>query len=205
MQNSLSRIMCMKISSLIVTILIVAGSTSFAWADGTTVATLTGSCTRAMAIKDLTNPSWCSNNVISMEYPNGRVGFKFLVRAKNDLTANFTFLGVATKQIHKDIANLTINTPDDWLGFLNCRLFVQVPKSCQQIQNIAKVIQPIDQVLYEFSGSINNLKAVGTCEFSNPFNNEPSKVSCFSDTSEGTFAGEFISNGAIPNITEIGQ
>ncbi len=63
--------------------------------------------------------------------------------------------------------------------------------------------QPIDRVSFTFDGSTDELKAIGFCVFSNPYKHKPAKVICSADTSQGTFSGEFISNGVSPDINEI--
>jgi hypothetical protein len=66
------------------------------------------------------------------------------------------------------------------------------------------VFQPIDKVVFTFHGSSDYLKAKGSCSFSNPYKGTPAKVSCAAATSEGNFAGEFISDGVSPNVFEAG-
>lgn len=63
-------------------------------------------------------------------------------------------------------------------------------------------IQPIDRVVFTFNGSSDYLKANGNCSFANPYKNAPASVSCAVGTSEGRFAGEFISDGVSPNVFE---
>jgi hypothetical protein len=66
------------------------------------------------------------------------------------------------------------------------------------------VVQPIDKVVFTFQGSSDNLKARGTCSFSNPYKGTPSGISCHATTSTGSFSGEFISDGVPPNQFEAG-
>lgn len=65
------------------------------------------------------------------------------------------------------------------------------------------VMQPVDRVLFNFDGSIDDLKAVGACSFANPYQKKPAKVSCKAKTSRGLFVGEFVSNGDSPDIAEM--
>jgi hypothetical protein len=64
-------------------------------------------------------------------------------------------------------------------------------------------MQPIDRVHFTFKGSTDDLVAAGSCRFSNPFKGVPAQVSCSADTNQGRFAGEFISDGRSPNMSQI--
>jgi hypothetical protein len=63
-------------------------------------------------------------------------------------------------------------------------------------------MQPIDHVNFTFRGSTDQLVAAGSCRFSNPYKGKPARVSCTADTNQGNFAGEFISNGVAPNMSQ---
>ena len=63
-------------------------------------------------------------------------------------------------------------------------------------------MQPIDHVNFTFRGSTDQLVAAGSCRFSNPYKGKPARVSCTADTNQGKFAGEFISNGVAPNMSQ---
>jgi hypothetical protein len=65
-------------------------------------------------------------------------------------------------------------------------------------------VQPIDKVIFTFQGSSDHLAAKGTCSFSNPYRGIPSTVSCMVHTSQGTFAGDFVSDGRAPDTFEAG-
>jgi len=65
-------------------------------------------------------------------------------------------------------------------------------------------VQPIDTVIFTFQGSSDHLKARGTCSFSNPYRGVPAAISCRVRTSQGTFAGDFVSDGTPPDIFEAG-
>jgi hypothetical protein len=61
------------------------------------------------------------------------------------------------------------------------------------------VNQPIDRVDFTFDGSTDHLNATGSCAFSNAYKGVAT-VACRAKTSEGIFAGEFVSNGVSPDI-----
>lgn len=65
-------------------------------------------------------------------------------------------------------------------------------------------VQPIDKVIFTFQDSSDHLAAKGTCSFSNPYRGLPSTISCLVRTSQGTFAGDFVSDGTPPDIFEAG-
>ena len=144
--------------------------TGLANAGGVTVSTLTGKCISATAMNTRSDPRMCSNKVLNMEYPNGRIGFTFVLTANDGSAAVISFSGLGSKQIHKDKDHVT---------------------------------QPVDRIVFTFSGSTDNLKAAGSCSFANPYQGRPVKVSCTADTDQGTFSGEFLSNGVSPDITEM--
>ena len=135
-----------------------------------TIAVLTGKCTKVIALGELSNPRMCSNKIINAEHSNGRNSFTFVLHAKDDSSAVITFSGIGESQVHKDKNH---------------------------------VMQPVDHVLFNFDGSIDDLKAVGACTFENPYLKKPAKVSCKAKTSQGLFVGEFISNGVSPDIKEL--
>lgn len=66
------------------------------------------------------------------------------------------------------------------------------------------VVQPIDKVVFTLNGSSDYLKAEGSCSFANPEKGTPAPISCNARTSEGIFAGQFISDGSSPNLFEAG-
>jgi hypothetical protein len=63
-------------------------------------------------------------------------------------------------------------------------------------------LQPIDRVHFTFGGVTDDLVAAGACRFSDPYNGTKAKVSCMADTNQGTFAGDFLSNGRPPNMSQ---
>lgn len=65
-------------------------------------------------------------------------------------------------------------------------------------------VQPIDKVIFTFQGSSDHLAAKGTCSFSNPYRGVPTTTSCRVRTSQGTFAGDFVSDGTPPDFFEAG-
>jgi hypothetical protein len=75
--------------------------------------------------------------------------------------------------------------------------------SRQTHQDKDHVTQPIDRVMFTFSGSTDNLKATGACSFANPYKRTPVKISCAANTNKGIFSGEFISNGVSPDVDQI--
>jgi hypothetical protein len=138
--------------------------------DGSTIAVLTGKCTKVIALGELSNPRMCSNKIVNAEHSNGRNSFTFVLHAKDDSSASITFSGIGASQVHKDKNH---------------------------------VIQPVDRIIFNFDGSIDDLKAVGSCSFANPYLKKPVKVSCKAETSRGLFVGEFISNGVSPDTKEL--
>ncbi len=74
----------------------------------------------------------------------------------------------------------------------------------KQIQNDKNhVTQPVDRIMFTFRGSTDNLRASGSCSFANPYQGKPVRISCAADTDQGSFSGEFVSNGVSPDITEM--
>lgn len=67
-----------------------------------------------------------------------------------------------------------------------------------------EVVLPIDKVIFTFQGSSDHLAAKGTCSFSNPYQGIPSTVSCQVRTSQGAFAGTFVSDGRAPDFFQAG-
>jgi|GEM_PF-1234637 len=65
-------------------------------------------------------------------------------------------------------------------------------------------VQPIDKVIFTFQGSSDHLAATGTCSFANPYRGIPVAISCMVRTSQGTFAGDFVSDGRPPDLFEPG-
>jgi hypothetical protein len=63
-------------------------------------------------------------------------------------------------------------------------------------------MQPVDHVNFTFQGSTDQLLGAGSCRFSNPYKGSPARVSCAADTNQGRFAGEFISNGVAPSLSQ---
>ena len=64
-------------------------------------------------------------------------------------------------------------------------------------------IQPIDRVRFKFQESTDDLKAVGTCSFANPYMRKPVTTECRATTSKGDFSGKFTSDGVSPNLSEM--
>jgi hypothetical protein len=61
-------------------------------------------------------------------------------------------------------------------------------------------VQPVDAVIMAIRGKSNaSTKAVGFCRFANPYKG-PVKISCFAETAEGTFTGDFTTDGSPPNL-----
>jgi hypothetical protein len=54
----------------------------------------------------VTDPSLCSNKVVNIEFPNGRLGFMFSLNRKGESPVIVSFFGSGEKQLHitKDIA-----------------------------------------------------------------------------------------------------
>jgi hypothetical protein len=145
-------------------------SVGISYGDGSTIAMLTGKCTKVIALGVTANPRMCSNKIVNAEHSNGRNSFTFVLKAKDDSSAAITFSGIGASQVHKDKNH---------------------------------VMQPVDRVILNFDGSIDDLKAVGSCSFANPYLKKPAKVSCKAETSQGLFIGEFISNGVSPDTKEL--
>jgi hypothetical protein len=97
----------MRGMAIFATTALLALSTS-ALADKTTsFADATGTCTRAV-VKDLTSdPGLCSNKMVNVVFPNGRVGFIFILSGRTENTGGtFSFFGDGPKQIHRDKDNV---------------------------------------------------------------------------------------------------
>lgn len=62
---------------------------------------------------------------------------------------------------------------------------------------------PVDRVIFNFNGGVDNFKAVGSCSFANLFQGKPINILCTAETTQGVFSGEFISNGVSPDIAEM--
>ena len=134
------------------------------------IATLTGVCKNAMAMDVATDPALCQNKVVNFEFPNGRLGFVFVLQKKGSKdVAVVSFFGHGKQQLHLN--------PDT-------------------------AMQPIDRVHFTFEGATDDLVAAGSCRFSNPYKGKPSLISCTADTNKGKFAGEFVSDGRPPNISQ---
>ena len=140
-------------------------------ADNVTVtATLTGVCKNAMAMDVATDPGLCQNKVLNLEFPNGRIGFVFVLQKKGSKdVVVISFFGDGRQQLHL---------------------------------NADTAMQPIDRVHFTFQGSTDDLVAAGSCRFTNPYKGKPSLVSCTADTNRGKFAGEFVSDGRPPNMSQ---
>lgn len=80
------------------------GLTSAAVADNLTrLATLTGRCIALTAMDVVTDPSLCTNKVVNIEYPNGRIGFLFTMMKKGDpKPLVVSFFGDGKNQLHID-------------------------------------------------------------------------------------------------------
>jgi hypothetical protein len=73
-------------------------------ADNLTVmATLTGVCKNAMAMDVATDPGLCQDKVVNVEYPNGRIGFVFILQKKGSKdVVVISFFGDGRQQLHLD-------------------------------------------------------------------------------------------------------
>lgn len=58
-------------------------------------------------------------------------------------------------------------------------------------------VQPLDLILANFQGQGSQMKAVGTCKFTNPYDGKAS-ITCAADTPPGQFSGSFITDGDEP-------
>jgi hypothetical protein len=61
----------------------------------------------------------------------------------------------------------------------------------------------INSVNFTFQGSTDHMVADGVCKFTNPYKGTPAMIHCAAKTSQGMFAGDFISNGVAPDTDEI--
>jgi hypothetical protein len=64
---------------------------------GTTVATLTGTCTRLTLMDVATDPTLCSDTLLNLKLPSGQLGFTFVVGQK----AIMSFFGTRRKRIQR--------------------------------------------------------------------------------------------------------
>jgi hypothetical protein len=104
-----------------------------AHADNLTIlATLTGKCTSVTAMDVVTDPALCVPKMTNIEYPNGRLGFIFLMSRKHDArSVVISFFGDGEKQLHldKDTAMQPIDrvhftfqgSTDDFIAAGSCR------------------------------------------------------------------------------------
>lgn len=60
-------------------------------------------------------------------------------------------------------------------------------------------IQPVDSVIVAFNGKSGTTKAVGLCRLANPYKG-PVKINCFAETADGSYAGDFMTDGSEPSI-----
>jgi hypothetical protein len=82
----------------------------------TTLATLSGTCTSITAMDVVTDPSFCLNKIVNVEFPNNRLGFAFTLQRKGDLKpAIISFFGDGPKQLHLDAD--TAMQPIDHVNF----------------------------------------------------------------------------------------
>ena len=65
------------------------------------------------------------------------------------------------------------------------------------------VDQLINRMRFTFQGSTDDLKAVGSCSFANPYMHKPVTTECRATTSKGDFSGKFTSDGVSPNLSEM--
>ncbi len=149
--------------------IITIGSLALA-ADLTTMAVLTGRCTKVVAMAVVADEALCDRRVTNIILPNGRSGFLFTARRIGQEPVLIYFFGDGRNQIHP---------------------------------NSDTAVHAIDRVHFTFQGATDRLVAVGSCSFANPYKGTPVKISCTADTSKGRFAGDFISNGVAPNVTEL--
>jgi hypothetical protein len=63
-----------------------------------------------------------------------------------------------------------------------------------------RAIQPIDMVLFAFEGESEKLRAVGSCDFENPYKGK-SRIVCSATTKRGAYEGRFASDGAPPKTS----
>jgi hypothetical protein len=64
-------------------------------------------------------------------------------------------------------------------------------------------VQPINSVNFMFKGRTDHLIGEGVCKITYPTKGTPALVHCAAKTSQGLFAGEFLSNGVSPDTMEI--
>jgi hypothetical protein len=69
--------------------------------------------------------------------------------------------------------------------------------------NPDSAVMPIDRVRFTFNGGTDDLVAVGSCRFANPYKGTPVTISCSADTTQGQFVGEFITNGSAPDLKQV--
>ncbi len=64
------------------------------------------------------------------------------------------------------------------------------------------VVQPVDVIVFSFSGATERMSAVGACSFGNPYKG-PTVIECSADTGKAKFEGKFTSNGVKPDVRKI--
>lgn len=92
------------IASIVAALLL--GSVGISHGTGTTIATLTGKCTKLTALGKSANPRLCSSRIVNTEHPNGRNGFTFVLNLSDDLSAVITFSGNGASQVYKNKNNV---------------------------------------------------------------------------------------------------
>jgi hypothetical protein len=151
--------------------IVAAAPSAAARHQSATLATLTGACTRLLIMDTATDPTLCSDNVISFKLRNGQIGFTFIVnRPDESKPVIVSFFGTRPRHFHHDQADLSL---------------------------------PIYKVYFTFNDGTDDLVALGSCAYSDPYRKIPAKVSCSANTIEGNFSGEFISNGVAPNVSRL--
>ena len=93
----------MRILEIFVAAFLVGISTAALADNLTTFGTLTGRCTAVTAMDVSTAPTLCSNKLVNVEFPNGRVGFVFTLQRTGDVKPTvISFFGNGSEQLHVD-------------------------------------------------------------------------------------------------------
>jgi hypothetical protein len=69
----------------------------------TTLATLPGKCIAVIAMDVVSDPTLCASKMSNIEFPNGRLGFIFVMNRPHDArSVVISFFGDGRKQLHLD-------------------------------------------------------------------------------------------------------
>lgn len=83
------------------------GANTHANVDETTTSILTGKCSSLTAFDKSVNKDFCSDKLLNIEYPNGRLGFYFTLGTDNEADSTIiSFSGYGSNQIKKDKNNV---------------------------------------------------------------------------------------------------